>query len=80
MKIVPSSYNPPRYQAIFLMLNDAIKDAIEQSQNLHKRLFIIRAHRLYFVDADGITRDAETLDSIYEDGVELLKESPVVTF
>ncbi len=59
MKIVTSSYKPSRYQAIFLMLNDAIKDAVEQSKNMHKRLFIIRAHRLYFVDSDGITRDAE---------------------
>ncbi len=63
----------PQYQSIFTSIEEAVKDAIEQSKHLGVRLHVIQTRNLYYVDANGKIRSWENLHSIYENGKEVGK-------
>jgi len=71
MKILPINISHSPYQVIFTKIEEALKDAKEQSARLHTRLHIIFSHNLFFVDADDKIYDLEILYSVYENGKQI---------
>ena len=56
------------YQVIFTTLEEAQKDAKEQSKKQERRLYIIQSRNLFFVDSESRVREKETILGCYENG------------
>jgi len=58
----------PHYQVIFTTIEEATKDAKEQSKKQERRLYIIQSRNLFFVDSESRIREKETILGAYENG------------
>ena len=56
------------YQVIFTTVEEAMKDAKEQSKKQERKLFIIQSRNLFFVDSESRVREKETILGAYENG------------